>query len=180
MNLPGSLLLSLLPLLAGCWGAPSGGDEAKAGASAGAAAAAAPEFELPSVDGKPFKLASLRGKVVLMDFWATWCGPCKDSAPKFQQFFERYRDKGFSVVGVNLDEEPGEVPRFMARHRVSYNVVLDPDNAVSRLYRVRGIPSLFLLDKQGRVRKHWVGWDESLQPELESDIQELLKEKAQS
>lgn len=178
MNPCWSLLLSLLPLMAGCWADPSGREGGSAGNSKAVQERAAPDFELRSIDGKAFRLASLKGNVVLMDFWATWCEPCRDSAPLFQRLFESYRKEGFHVVGVNVDAEADEIPGFLAEHRVSYSVILDPDNAVSRLYRVRGIPNLFLIDKQGRVRKHWVGWDDSLKQVLESEIQTLLREKA--
>lgn len=164
-------LVVLLPLVAGCSAAPSGTVETKDGA------AAAPEFQAPSLEGKEFKLSSLKGKVVLMDFWATWCDPCRESVPLFQSLFQKYKGDGFSVVGVSMDAETEGVPAFVSQEKVSYSIVLDPDNTVGRLYRVHGIPNIFLIDKQGRVRKHWVGWDDSLKPEVESEIKTLLQEK---
>ena len=174
MRPPAAVLLAVLPLAA-CSRAPSGGPGEAPGASG---ARPAPDFELRSLDGKAFRLSSLKGTVVLMDFWATWCEPCKDSAPLFQKFFDRYRKDGFNVVGVSVDSDPEGIPAFLAEHKVSYPVLLDMDNEAMRLYRVRGIPNLFLLDRRGQVRKHWIGWDDSLRPVLEKEIQALLQEKA--
>ena len=167
-------LLSAVLALGACSGKPA----ADAGPEAAAQARGAPDFELPDLGGKRFRLSSLKDRVVLMEFWATWCEPCRDSAPYLQRLSERYRGDGLSVVGVNVDAEAGSVARFVTEHRVSYPVVLDPDSQAMELYRVRGIPNLFLVDRQGRLRKRWVGWDDSLIPALEGSIRALLQEKA--
>ena len=138
----------------------------------------APDFTLKTVDGKSLTLSDIRGKVVLIDFWATWCEPCHDSIPVFERFHKEYREEGFVVLGVNVDGDSEYVPNFVRRFRMTYPVLLDEGLAVMRSYRVRGLPNMFLLDKNGRVRKHWIGIDDALEGVMETQIQILLDEDA--
>jgi len=116
--------------------------------------------------------------VVLLDFWATWCEPCHDSIPVFERLHRRYFDRGFLVLGVNVDGSSDYVPEFVRRFQMTYPVLLDDELRVMRSYKVRGIPNMFLLDKKGRIRKHWVGIDEDLERTVESAVQSLLNEQA--
>ncbi|MBI4056243.1 MAG: TlpA family protein disulfide reductase [Elusimicrobia bacterium] len=138
----------------------------------------APDFHLKTLSGQPFRLADLKGQVVLLDFWATWCDACTGSIPVFEKFYHRHKRGGFKVVGVNVDAVAKPVLEFVSRYRMSYPVILDPQNMVMEKYRVRALPNLFLIDRKGLVRHHWVGFDVSLETVLEDKIQKLLKEKA--
>lgn len=138
----------------------------------------APDFTLKTPAGGAVSLAEMKGKVVLLDFWATWCLPCHEAIPVLERLHRRFGRDGFVVVGVNVDEETGPVGSFMRRFRMSYPVGLDTDMAVLSAYRVRGIPNMFLLDRKGRIRKHWIGLDDALEGVLEAEIRSLLQEKA--
>jgi cytochrome c biogenesis protein CcmG/thiol:disulfide interchange protein DsbE len=137
----------------------------------------AQDFSLPVVgpDGHAgpdrVHLADQRGKVVLLDFWATWCGPCARATPALVQLSHRFRSRGLVVVGVNVDQEgPEIVPAFMRRYGVDYPVVYD-NNGVSDRYNVRNLPTTVLIDRQGRIRSAHAGTDID---DLTSEIESLL------
>lgn len=135
---------------------------------------AAPNFKLPGLSGESVDLQSYRGKVVLVDFWATWCTPCQDSMPFLESLYQRYRDKGFLVVGVNIDAFSEAVPEFLRYYPVSYKILLDSDNRVMRTYGVYGLPNMFLVDREGRIREHWIGFETSLEPLINAHVQSLI------
>jgi len=111
----------------------------------------APVFSLTTLDGKKFNLADYKGKVVLLDFWATWCGPCRIEIPGFVEMQDRYASAGFSVVGIDMDDDPAAVPEFARQFRMNYPVAVG-DARVSELYGgVYGLPTAFLIGRDGRV-----------------------------
>ena len=123
---------------------------------------AAPDFRLRSVDGIDLQLSDLRGDFVLLNFWATWCGPCRDETPDLQALFQTARREtaqgGLIVVGVNQQEEPDTVRAFTAEFGVTYPVVLDRAGEVSDAYRVgRGLPMTFLIDPAGVIERIYYG-----------------------
>ena len=136
----------------------------------------APDFTLKDANGHTVRLSDYRGKVVLLDFWATWCGPCKIEIPWFQEFERQYKDKGFAVIGVAMDEEGWNVVKPFAQHMsINYRVVVG-DDAIGDLYANGGIdalPTTFLIDRGGRIASIHVGL--SSKSDFEDDIQELLK-----
>ncbi len=128
----------------------------------------APDFTLPTLADGELSLVDLRGKVVLLNFWATWCGPCRQETPDLQRLYQKYRDQDFVVLGVSVDDEDtvDKVPGFIDEYALTYPIVLDTDFEVSSpsngTYDVRGIPSTYLIDAEGIVRKREVGsleWD---------------------
>ena len=122
----------------------------------------APAFRLSDVDGTPRTLESLRGSVVLLNFWATWCVPCRDELPAMERLHRAYRGRGLSVVGVNFKESARDVATFTKTIGVSFATLLDSDGVVSGSYRVRGLPVTFLVDRQGGVLWKAIGardWD---------------------
>ncbi len=118
---------------------------------------AAPEFSLPLLDGGQASLSQFRGKVVILDFWASWCPPCKREIPDFVDLQQRYGAKGLQVVGVALDDS-GPVRAFAASAGINYPVLLG-DDAIARLYGgIEGIPTTFVIDRQGRIVKRYEGY----------------------
>ncbi|MBI3953087.1 MAG: TlpA family protein disulfide reductase [Chloroflexi bacterium] len=117
----------------------------------------APDFTLERLDGGVLALRELRGRVVLVNFWATWCGPCKVEMPIIQQVYNEYRARGFEVVGVDFGEPREDAADFVQRGGFSWPFVLDSDQAIAKRYNVLGLPSSFFLDRQGIVRRIHVG-----------------------
>ncbi|HVP80957.1 MAG TPA: TlpA disulfide reductase family protein [Thermodesulfobacteriota bacterium] len=138
--------------------------------------ASASDFSLKSFDGQEITLSQLKGKVVLLDFWATWCGPCRESIPHLIQLYKNYREKGFEVVGMNIDKGDGEaVRRFVKSMDIPYPVVIAPEDLV-RKYQVTGIPASFLIDKQGKIREKMVGFSSAIARQLDVKVGDLTSE----
>jgi len=137
----------------------------------------APDFELPSLDGDMVRLSSLEGKVVLLDFWATWCPPCRVSMPQLQELHERFKDQDAVVLAVNIDEEAGpeKVRAFVKELGLTFTVVLDPKGAVAGQYAVAGIPCQVLVDRDGIVVGRHVGADPRAAERVADEIRKLLE-----
>jgi len=135
----------------------------------------APAFALPDLTGTLHSLAQHRGEVVLVNFWSTWCAPCRTEMPALQALYETYRERGFTVLAVNLNLDGHEpVEAFVAELRLTFPILLDPRKDVGRAYRVFAIPASFLLDRQGRIAYRRVGdpaWD---QPQTRALVEHLL------
>ena len=134
---------------------------------------AAPEFALKDVNGMTVRLSDYRGKVVLLNFWATWCSPCKVEIPWFMEFEQQNKDRGFAVVGIAMDEEGWDVVRpFLAEMRVNYRT-LKGDDMMAQLYGgVDSLPTTFLIDRQGRIASVHMGLIS--RHIYQNEIQELL------
>jgi len=134
----------------------------------------APEFALKDADGKLVHLSDYRGKVVLLDFWATWCGPCKIEIPWFMDMQRKNKDRGFEVLGVSMDDEGWEVVKpFLADLQVNYRVVIGND-ATAQLYGgVDALPTTFLIDRGGKIAAVHVGL--ASRRDFEDGIEELLQ-----
>jgi thiol-disulfide isomerase/thioredoxin len=118
----------------------------------------APAFELKDSMGRAVKLADYHGKVVLLNFWATWCGPCKIEIPWFVEFEQKYKDKGFAVLGISLDEEGWDVVKpYLETTKVNYRILVG-DDIVAQLYGgVDSLPTTFLIDRAGRIANIHIG-----------------------
>ncbi len=120
-------------------------------------------FSVPTPDGRSIRLSDYRGKVVFVNFWATWCPPCREEMPAMERLYRRYKDRGLVVLAVSVDAEGAAiVAPFVAAQQLSYPIGLDPKMAVAGTYGVRGLPSSFFVDQQGRVVASAVGpreWD---------------------
>ena len=108
------------------------------------------DFTLTDLSGKTWHLQDLRGKVVLLNFWATWCPPCRKEMPDLQALYDKYKESGLVVLAIS-DEEAGKVQPFIAERKISYPVMLDPGRKVNDLYRVEGIPKTFVYDRDGKM-----------------------------
>ncbi|MGH3048897.1 MAG: TlpA family protein disulfide reductase [Gaiellaceae bacterium] len=142
--------------------------------------AAAPAFSLSQLDGRgDLTLASLRGKVVVLNFWASWCGPCKREAPALQKVWQQYRGKGVVVLGVDTGDAKGDARRFLSAHGITYPVVLDPNRTLALgSYGVPVLPTTFVLTRAGRlVGSPVIGpiSDKGYSDEFHRDFEEALK-----
>lgn len=126
---------------------------------------------------KPLHAKDLRGKVVLVDFWATWCGPCRMSMPGIQKLYEKHHANGLEVMGIALEHDKGEqIPGVVKELGITYPVGLPTTMEGMEKYAGQGIPSMVLLDKIGRVHWHQTGYSPEVEAELTQKIEELLKE----
>ena len=116
----------------------------------------APEFQLKDIGGKEVSLKSLRGKVVLIDFWASWCGPCRYEMPHVEKLHQELKEKGLIVLGIN-DEEREVAEDFVKKNNYTFSTLTDVDRQVTGSYRVTSIPTVFIVDRQGRIASHFVG-----------------------
>lgn len=135
----------------------------------------APDFTLDQLDGPPVALSALRGRVVIMEFWATWCGPCRMSTPSLEAVFREHKDKPVSVLLINAGEDVDTIRRWADR-RFTAPILLDRQGNGRRLYGVSGIPQLFILDKQGRIVYDHSGYGGGLEQSLRIIIEQLLGE----
>jgi peroxiredoxin len=136
----------------------------------------APDFTLRGNSGANLKLKEQRGKVVLINFWATWCGPCRQEMPLLDALYKRYRDAGFVLLGVNVDDSPDKA-RTMARGLgVSFPVLFDANKAVSRSYQVSGMPTTVIVDRDGKVRYLHRGYRPGYERKYQEQVRGLLKE----
>ena len=117
--------------------------------STGASASMAPSFALPSRGGDTVSLASLKGKVVMLNFWASWCGPCRQEMPLLEQMHKRYSALGFTLVGVNVDANSKDAEEWLSKTPVSFPVLFDRESKVSKMYDVSAMPSTVFIDRQG-------------------------------
>jgi len=134
----------------------------------------APDITATDLDGEPFRLASARGKVVFLDFWASWCEPCADAMPALDQLYERYGGNGLIVVGVNVDRNERNARRFLQRTRVSFPIVHDGDRSLADRYSPPTMPSTFVIDRRGVVRHVHEGFRSGDAGRLERIVRELL------
>lgn len=137
---------------------------------------AAPNFELKDTDGRTVALSDFRGKVVLLNFWATWCGPCKVEIPWFVEFEQRYKGDGFAVLGVAMDEEGWSVVKpFLSETKVNYRVMIGNDSVSQQYGGVDSLPTTFILDQNGGIASTHVGLVSK--SDYENEIKELLQSK---
>ena len=114
----------------------------------------APDFTLMTLDGQPFKLSDQKGKVVIINFWASWCGPCRTEAPALESLYEQYKDKDVEFIGITYADDPKDSQAFMAEYGMSYPVAEDGKSNVSKqLYHIQGVPETFVIDKQGNINR---------------------------
>jgi len=139
-------------LLSGCSSSPD-----NPGPATATVGEIAPDFKLQNLEGKAVSLGGYRGTPVLINFWATWCGPCVYEMPFLQQIYEEWSDKGLVLLAVNVGETPAKVTSFMKQYNLSLPVLLDTTETVARKYGVTGWPTTFLIDRDGVVQDRVIG-----------------------
>ena len=138
--------------------------------------AIAPDFTLRSASGPNLRLHEQRGQVVLVNFWASWCGPCKAEMPHLNRLYGKYGGSGFTLLGVNIDDDPRHGIATAARWGLQFPVLLDTQKTVVRLYDLGSMPATVLIDRDGRVRYVHRGYREGVAETYEQQIRELVKE----
>ncbi len=140
--------------------------------SAQSSGAVASDFTLQDLSGRNVKLSDYKGKVVLLDFWATWCPPCRASVPAIEKIHKAYKGKGLVVLAVSLDEGGWDsVKSFITEYGITYTVLKGTEDVAAN-YMVRSIPMLLILDKEGRISKRYLGFGN--EEDLENDIKSIL------
>jgi len=139
----------------------------------------APDFNLQDMDEKKYSIKDFRGKVVLVNFWATWCPPCRREMPSLERLYQKLKDKGFIVLAINQFEDPDHVFAYTGQLGTdpTFPILFDRDSKIAEAYKVAGLPTTYLLDKQGKIRYRAVGGREFDHPEVEKIIQALMTEK---
>ncbi len=152
---------------------------AAAGAATGALALGpgeqAPDFFLASAKNSPVHLADYRGKVVYLDFWASWCAPCRKSFPWMNELKQRFAGQGLEVLAVNVDSQRSDAEAFLAAHPAAFTVAFDDQGKTASIYQVKGMPSSYLIDREGKVRQVHLGFRDDQKQELEGLIRQTLE-----
>jgi peroxiredoxin len=137
---------------------------------------AAPDFALKSAGGENLRLSEYRGDVVMINFWATWCGPCRQEMPLLDDLYSRYERVGFRLLGVNIDDDSRRAMQMMEELGVSFPVLFDEKKEVSRLYQVEAMPVTVLVDRTGTVRHVHHGYKPGYEEKYLTEIRSLLRE----
>jgi cytochrome c biogenesis protein CcmG/thiol:disulfide interchange protein DsbE len=138
----------------------------------------APDFTLKDLEGKSYTLSELKGKVVLLDFWATWCRPCVVSIPHLNELNSRFQGEEFLLLGINVDryKSTSSLKRFVKQYEINYPILTDKSGEVAARYRAFALPTSFLINREGKIAKRILGSNPSLLQELEAEVEKLLKE----
>jgi peroxiredoxin len=145
-------------------------------ASSGLAGQPAPDFALKSSSGQNLRLSEYRGDVVMINFWATWCGPCRQEMPLLDELYSRYQRVGFNLLGVNIDDDSSPAMAMIDELGVSFPVLFDSSKEVSRLYRVDAMPVTIIVDREGNVRHVHQGYKPGYEQQYLDQVRALLRE----
>jgi len=137
---------------------------------------AAPDFTLKSNQGKNLRLQDLRGQVVMLNFWASWCGPCRQEMPLMDEIFKKYEKLGFTILAVNVDEDSSDADGFLKSVPVTFPVLYDNDSKVSELYAVDAMPTTVMIDRDGNKRFLHRGYKEGYELDYEKQVKKLIRE----
>ncbi len=169
------LALVLLPLLGGCGG---DAETERTRPLPPLPGNPAPTWEARTLEGDPIRLADLRGEVVIINVWATWCTPCIREMPGLEALGRRFADEGLRIVGASVDRgsAESEVRRFAEDLGLTFTIALDPDQSVMNRFRTLGVPETFLIDREGTIAHRWIGEFDPMDPEVLERVGTLLRE----
>jgi thiol-disulfide isomerase/thioredoxin len=137
----------------------------------------APNFTLQSLDGAPLSLASQKGNVVMINFWATWCVPCRQEMPHLQALYEKYQGLGFELLAVNVEKDNADGARkWLGETPVTFPVLVDPNNEVTKLYKVQTMPTTVLIGRDGTMRFIHHGYKPGYENDYQTQVRALLRE----
>ena len=145
-------------------------------ASSGLTGQTAPDFVLKSATGENLRLSEYRGDVVMINFWATWCGPCRQEMPLLDELYGRYQRVGFNLLGINIDDDSRRAMAMVNELGIKFPVLFDEDKKVSKLYEVEAMPLTLLLDREGTVRHIHHGYQPGYEQKYLNEIRSLLRE----
>lgn len=138
--------------------------------------ATAPDFTLKALDGSNLRLAEQKGDIMLINFWASWCGPCIQEMPALDKLAQKYQPMGVQVWGVNVENDSSAAKAYLNKVQVAFPILFDTENAVSKAYQVDAMPTTVILDKDGKVRAVHRGYQPGYEKKYENDIKQLLRD----
>lgn len=136
----------------------------------------APDFRLGSVAGPNYRLLEQRGEVVVLNFWATWCGNCRKAMPQFERLHQQYGQKDLQIFGVNLDTNDADLNGFLKDTQLSFPILRDTEQKVSQLYNVEAMPTTVIIDRDGRIQKVYEEMENDTLQNIETDIRQYLNQ----
>jgi len=145
-------------------------------ASPGQIGTMAPAYCLIDLNGQMITPAQFKGKVVFLDFWAIWCKSCREELPELNRLYMKFREEGFTIIGISVDASQARVAAFLKKLPVTFPILIDQKGDVAEAYRFSGLPAGFLIDRDGIIRKQYKGFAMDLLPLYEKDISDLLKQ----
>jgi peroxiredoxin len=137
---------------------------------------AAPDFTLKSSSGENLRLSEFRGEVVMINFWASWCGPCRQEMPLLEELYSQYKPMGFTILGVNVEEDSTQAKQMLQDAPVNFPVLFDNQSAVSKLYNVVAMPSTVIVDRDGNVRYLHQGYKPGFEEAYQQQVRALIRE----
>jgi thiol-disulfide isomerase/thioredoxin len=171
-TLPPAVMALALGIAATLAAAPA----ADATSAPATARAPAPDFKLAARGGSSLSLSQFKGQVVMINFWATWCGPCRQEMPLLDAMYKKYKPMGFTLIGVNVEPDSKAAEAFLGKVPVSFPVAFDPDSKVSQMYQVQGMPSTVIVDRKGNTRVVHKGYRPGDENTYLDHIRTLLRE----
>jgi peroxiredoxin len=164
-RIPGMVTAALLIALGGCSAAPQT-----------AVGSTAPPYSASTLTGESVSLAALRGEVVLLNIWATWCFPCRREMPSFEALHRDLGPQGLHVIAVSIDRAgaAGEIEEFLHEHGITFRVLHDPEQQVARTFSAIGVPETYLIDRNGVLVRHWIGRIDGHSEQIRAPIREAL------
>lgn len=136
----------------------------------------APDFTLKSTQGQNLKLSEQRGNIVVINFWASWCGPCRQEMPILEKFYTKYQDLGVDVWGVNVEQENQAGHDFLADLQLTFPIFFDQTNKISATYQVEAMPSTIIVDRDGKIRYAFKGYKKGYEKKYAKAIKQLIRE----
>ena len=134
----------------------------------------APDFTLTDINGKSISISSLKGRAVIINFWATWCPPCRAEMPSLNRLYKEYKTKGLVVLAISTDTSASAVKGYLSKYPFDFTILLDTDNRASRQFRIFSIPTSFLIDKNSVIIQRFIGEEDWETPEIKSKVKEVL------